>query len=73
MTIDTAKENKEQTALQYWRERRGFKQDEFAQLLGVQRPILSQWENGHSLPPRAVRERISELLEKPITMLFDLI
>ena len=63
---------REENALRYWRKQKGLKQTELADLIGMHVTFISLWENGHSVPPRAVMERISEILEKPITMLFDL-
>lgn len=68
MATDTIKEK---SALQYWR-RKKMSQQELADALGINRIYVSQWENGHSVPPRETMERISEILGKPINMLFDI-
>ena len=59
------------TGLQYWRPRI-MQQGELADALGINRAYLSQWENGRSIPPREMMERIADILEKPITSLFDI-
>ena len=66
MTVNTSKQK---TSLQYWREQKMY-QSELADALGINRTYVSQWENGHSQPTREVMERISEILEVPIRMLF---
>jgi len=66
MTVNTSKQK---TSLQYWREQKMY-QSELADALGINRSYVSQWENGHSQPTREVMERISEILEVPIRMLF---
>ena len=66
MVFDTAKQK---TSLRYWREQKMY-QSELADALGINRSYVSQWENGHSQPTRETMERISEILEIPIRMLF---
>jgi len=68
MTIDT----KERNALRYWRKQRGLSQKVLAEALGVNKMFISLWENGHSQPTRQMMEGISAILQKPVTLLFDL-
>jgi len=62
----------QRSALKYWRERRGMKQEELAILVKVKRPTVSLWEIGHSRPTQDQMELIADILEKPITSLFDI-
>jgi len=60
---------RKKTTLQYWREQKMY-QSELADALGINRSYVSQWENGRSQPTREMMERISEILDRPITQLF---
>lgn len=46
------------------------KQETLAEILGIQRTLLSQIENGHRLPYAELLERISAYFELPVFKLF---
>lgn len=49
----------------------GYKQAEFARLVGIERPVLSLMCHGHILPNRRTAQAICGLLKKPFWELFD--
>jgi DNA-binding XRE family transcriptional regulator len=55
-----------------WRKRKKLSQWELANLLSVDRSLVSDWETGKKLPPLETRERICELLDKKLEEIFPL-
>ena len=70
--MTTGSTEKAGNALRYWRRQRGMSQQKVASALGINRLWIWAWETGRADPTRAQMERISEILDKPITMLFNL-
>ena len=58
------------TFMSIWRKRAKLSQWELANLLGVDRSLVSDWETGKKLPPLETREKICELLDKKFQEVF---
>ncbi|MBA7561361.1 hypothetical protein ES708_02998 [subsurface metagenome] len=44
------------------RKKIGFKQEDMAGMIGVDRNTLSRWENGKSIPHKVFRKKMEEIL-----------
>src|SRR5437588_10858133 len=56
-------------ALASARERAGFSQDEVALLIGQQRPVISNWENGSRRPNSHQLSKLSAIYRVPLDLL----
>lgn len=45
---------------------------DLGQELGIDKCIISDWETGKKLPPYEMRERVAEILERPVKQIFPL-
>jgi len=53
-----------------WRKRAKLSQWELAQVLKIDRTLISEWETGKKLPPIEIREKIAEILQQPLERVF---
>ena len=60
----------QRNGVRYWRRRKGIKQVEMAAMLRINKSWLSAIENSYLLPTPDLLERISEILEKPVTLIY---
>jgi putative transcriptional regulator len=55
------------------RKKKGFTQEELAQILGYKgKQTIANWENGHSKPPLNKAIEMANILESDVTILFGL-
>lgn len=56
--------------LKAYRQHKGIKQRELAQMLDIDAAYVSAWETGRALPPIDTRVKICEILQEPLEKVF---
>ena len=55
----------------YWREKRGYTQEQLASLVGVSRPAVAQWENGGNGITEPKLRRLTEKLNLTMVQFYS--